>query len=133
MKLSKEARKLSRQLFKASFTDGKLDAEKIRAQVTGIAVSKPRRYLDLLKSYQRLLRLETEKHHAIVESASELNNETRAKIQQSLQAKQGGDLTVDFKINPELIGGLRVQIGNDVWNGSVQGRLERLQEELTAA
>ena len=132
MKLSKEARKLSRQLFKASFTDGKLDGVKVRTQVQSIAASKPRRYLDLLKNYHRLLRLETEKHHAVVESAAELNYETRAKIEQSLKIKQGQDLTVDFKTNPELIGGLRVQIGNDVWNGSVQGRLQRLKEELAA-
>ena len=133
MKLSKEARKLSRQLFKGSFTDGKLDEWKVREQVQSIIAGKPRHYLDLLKNYHRLLRLETEKHSAVVESAVELNWDTRWKIEQSLKAKHGQDLTITFKINTALIGGLRIQIGNDVWNGSVQGRLQRLKDELASA
>src|SRR5438132_8562170 len=98
MKLSKEARKLSRQLFKATFTEGKLDEARVRAQVQAITAAKPRHYLDLLKNYHRLLRLEAEKHHAVVESATELNWDTRWKIEQSLKARHGQDLTVDFKI-----------------------------------
>ena len=133
MKLSKEARKVSRQLFKASFIDGRLDETRVRAQVQAFVAGKPRHYLDILKNYHRLLRLEAGKHHAIVESAAELDWDTRWKIEQSLKAKHGADLTIDFKINTGLIGGLRVQIGNDVWNGSVQGRLDRLKAELAAA
>ncbi len=42
-------------------------------------------------------------------------------------AKQyGADLVVEYQVNPALLGGLRIRVGNDVLDGSVQGRLDRL-------
>ena len=38
----------------------------------------------------------------------------------------GDDLTFDTAVRPELIGGLRVRVGSDVWDGSVRARLEAL-------
>ena len=32
----------------------------------------------------------------------------------------------NYQINPALLGGLRIRVGNDVFDGSVQGRLDRL-------
>ncbi len=123
---------MTKELLQASFTDGRLDDNKVRGIAQQIIAAKPRHYVDLLKNYQRLIRLETEKHHAIIESATELNPETSGRVVEDLKAKYGGDLTTDFKINPALIGGLRIRIGSDVWDGSVQGRLQRLEQEFTA-
>ena len=72
MKLSKESRKLSKQLFQSSLTNGQLDAAKIRGLAASVIENKPRNYVAVLKSYHRLLRLEAEKHVANVESASPL-------------------------------------------------------------
>src|ERR1041385_1030592 len=112
MKLSKEARRLSRDLFRASFSDNRLDEGKVRIISQKIADSKPRHYLDILKDYQRLIRLEVEKRHALVESAADLDESTRGQLESSLRAKYGSDLTTEFKVAPELIGGLRVKIGS---------------------
>ena len=133
MKLSKEARKVSRDLFRASFTDSRLDHSKVRTIVQKIAEAKPRHYMDILKDYQRLVRLEVEKRHAIIESAAELDEATRTQLQQTLSAKYGSDLTTEFKVTPELIGGLRVRIGSDVWDSSVRERLNRLETQLATA
>ena|SRR5438067_846725 len=130
MKLNKEVRKVSRELFNASFTDGKLDQNKVRSRVQAVIARKPRFYSDILKNYQRLIRLEIEKHHAIIESASELSPDTSRRVVEDLKARYGSDLTADFKVSPDLIGGLRIRVGNDVWDGSVAGRLNRLEQEL---
>jgi F-type H+-transporting ATPase subunit delta len=50
----------------------------------------------------------------------------------SLQRKYGTDLTTEFVTTPELLGGLRIRVGSDVWDGSVRQRLQRLQEDLAA-
>jgi F-type H+-transporting ATPase subunit delta len=71
-----------------------------------------------------------EKHHVIVESASALDARTSEQLGQSLRAKYGPDLTTEFKVTPELIGGLRVKLGSNVWDGSVRNRLDRLGSEL---
>ena len=130
MRLNKESRKICKELFRSSFTDRKLDAAKVRALVTSIVGAKPRHYLDILKNYQRLVRLETEKSHAVIESAAALDAQAGNKILNDLRKKHGTDLTTEFKISPELIGGLRVKIGNDVWDGSVRNRLDRLARQF---
>ncbi len=133
MKLSKEARRLSRDLFQASFVDGRLDHGRIRIIAAKIAESRPRHFLDILKDYQRLIRLEVGKHHAEIESAVELDEQTRSQLEQSLRAKYGSDLSTEFKVAPELIGGLRVKVGSDVFDGSVRERLNKLQTQLAHA
>jgi F-type H+-transporting ATPase subunit delta len=130
MKATKDARKVSRQLFRHSFTLGKLDEERISQMVQTVIATKPRRYIDVLKDYQRLLQLEVEKRHAVIESATPLNRSLGDRIVANLRARYGEDLTTEFRTNPELLGGLRIKIGNDVWDGSVKSRLSQLQEQL---
>ena len=130
MRIAKEARKVSRQLFKQSFTEGKLDKGKISHMVESLLADKPRHYVDALKVYQRLLRLEVEKRHAVIESATQLNDSVKNQIVANLHSRYGEDLTIEFRTNPELLAGLRIKIGDDVWDGSVKNRLHKLQEQL---
>jgi F-type H+-transporting ATPase subunit delta len=130
MKVNKETRQLSRELLRASFTDGQLDEGRIASLVQSLIAKKPRNYVKVLENYKRLLRLEIEKRHARIESASELNPEAKSKIVANLRKKYGSDLTSEFVITPELLGGMRIRVGSDVWDGSVRNRLQRLQQEL---
>jgi F-type H+-transporting ATPase subunit delta len=130
MKINKEVRQNSRALLRASFTDGQLDRGKIGSLVDSLISEKPRQYLDILENYKRLLRLEVEKRRATVESASELNPETSSQLVNNLKRKYGQDLTAEFSVNPELLGGMRIRVGSDVWDGTVRNRLERLQQQL---
>ena len=132
MKITKDVRRTTKDLFQASFTDGRLDENKIRIIVKAVITGKSRHYVDLLKNYQRLIRLETEKRRAIVESATELDPATAQRVASGLKAKYGADLATEFRVNPSLIGGLRIRVGDDVYDGSVQGRLTRLEQELAA-
>ena len=130
MKINKEIRQVSRQTLRASFTDGQLDRGKIASLIQSLIAKKPRRYIDILQNYKRLLRLEIEKRHAAIESASELSPQTSSKILAKLKKKYGDDLTADFVVDPMLLGGMRVRVGSDVWDGSVRNRLQRLQQQL---
>jgi F-type H+-transporting ATPase subunit delta len=130
MKTAREARKVSRQLLRHSFTEGKLDEEKVSAMVESVLANKPRHYVDVLKDYQRLVRMEVEKRHAVIESATPLNRSVGDQILANLKARYGDDLTTEFRTNSELLGGLRIKIGDDVWDGSVRNRLNQFQEQL---
>ena len=130
MKINKEIRQISRAMLRASVTDGQLDRGKIASLVQSLIAKKPRRYLDILKNYKRLLRFEIEKRHATIESASELSSQTSSKIIAKLKKKYGDDLTVDSVVDPTLLGGIRVRVGSDVWDGTVRNRLQRLQQQL---
>ena len=130
MKISKEARRLSRQLFRLSLTDGALDRAKVSSIVQTVITGKPRHYVGALEDLQRLIRLEMAKRHAVIESAVALGPETSESIVNNLKQKYGQDLTTEFAVNPELIGGMRIKLGSDVWDGSVKNRLARLQEQF---
>ena len=130
MKLNKEIRRLSRKMLQASFTDGQLDPGRIASLVDSVIAEKPRNYINVLKNYKRLLRLEVEKRHATIETASEVDPAIRSEIVSNLKSKYGDDLATEFHVDPQLLGGMRIRVGNDVWDGSVRNRLERLQHEL---
>ena len=130
MKINKEIRQLSREMVRASFTNGQLDRQKIASLVDSLIRRKPRHYIDVLKNYRRLLRLELEKHSARIETASEVDSAIRSEILANLKKKYSNDLTAEFVINPQLLGGMRIRVGSDVWDGTVRGRLERLQQQL---
>jgi len=133
MKIDREIRRLSRELLRASFTDGQLDQGKITSLVQSLIEKKPRHYIAVLENYKRLLRLEVEKRRARIESASELTPEVSSGIVSNLQRKYGQDLTTEFRVNPELLGGLRIHVGSDVWDGTVRNRLQRLEQDLASS
>ena len=130
MKINKEIRRLSREMVRASFTDGQLDRGKIASLVQSLIAKRPRNYIGILQNYKQLLRLEIEKRHARIESATELSAETNSRILQNLQKKYGRDLTTEFVVNRELLAGMRIRVGSDVWDGSVRHRLESLRQQF---
>jgi F-type H+-transporting ATPase subunit delta len=130
MKINKETRQLSKQLLRASMVDGKLDSGRISSLVKSLIEKKPRHYIQVLEAYQRLLRLEVEKRTATIETATELSRDASQQIVENLKRKYGSDLAARFVVNPQLLGGMRIRVGSDVWDSSVRNRLHRLQQQL---
>ena len=130
MKINKEIRQLGREMLRASFTDGQLDPGKIASLVQSLITRRPRRFMDVLQYYKRLLRLEIDKRHARIEGATQLAPEAAVDIVARLKRKYGEDLTTEFVVDPTLLGGVRVRVGSDVWDGTLRNRLERLQQQL---
>lgn len=128
MKVSKSQAAQARRIFSLCQVDGKIDGEKLRKAVTKISESKPRGYLELLTGLKRLIRLELESKQVTVTSAQDLDEETVGKLKKDLSSKYGDDLTFDFKTDASLLAGLKVRVGNDVWDGTVASRLKRLAE-----
>jgi len=130
MKINKEIRQLSKGLLRSSFTDGQLDSGRIASLVKSLIEKKPRHYLQVLEAYKRLLRLEVEKRTATIETATELPPEAGSQIVANLKRKYGNDLAANFAVNKDLLGGMRIRVGSDVWDSSVRNRLQRLQQQF---
>jgi len=130
MQVKKEVRQIAREMLRASFTDGQLDRGRIASVVDSILAKKPRNYLKILEYYKRLFRLEAEKRHARIETATAVEPQIASQISLNLARRYGTDLSTEFAISPALLGGMRIRVGSDVWDSSVRNRLERLQQQL---
>ena len=130
MSASKQSRRDAKQLFKACMVNGALDEARVRQTVTLVIKEKPRSYLSILKLLQHLVQLEIDRRTATVESAVPLAPDQQAAVQANLDRVYGTGLATSFSANPDLIGGLRVRVGSDVFDGSVRGRLEVLRESF---
>ena len=130
MKVPREAAATARRAFRMCLDGDRLNDEKLRQAVQMIGEKKPRNYQAILHTLLRLTRLEVARREVTVESATPLDSNTTVELTQGLQQKYGDDLSFEFKVNPELLGGMRVRVGNDVWDGSVKDRLERLSNSF---
>ena len=130
MKSGKELKRTAKKLFQVSFVDGVLDPKVVQTVVRKLADSKPRGYLQVVTAYWRLVRLEVERNSALVESAIELDAPTRSQVEADLKKKYGDQVVTEYAINPGLLGGIRIKIGSDVWDGSVKNRIQRLEEKF---
>jgi F-type H+-transporting ATPase subunit delta len=100
--------------------------DKLRRVFKKIANVKPRGWQAILHELKRLTRIEMERRQVLVESATSLDSASQERVKAGLVKKYGADLSFEFKVNPELLGGMRIRVGNDVLDGSVKTRLERL-------
>ena len=128
MKVSKVAASTARRIFGLCQVEGRLDEAKLSAAVKKIAAEKPRDYRGVLVALKRLVRLELDRNKVLIESAVALDEATQQRVANDLNARHGRTFEYEFQTNPELLGGLRVRIGNDVWDGTVKGRLDRLAQ-----
>jgi F-type H+-transporting ATPase subunit delta len=126
MKISREASTIARRAFRMCVEGDRVVDEKLRRVFKKVAESKPRGWQAILHELKRLIRLEMERRQVLVESANTLDDSSKGRVQDSLSRQYGDDLTFEYKVTPELLGGMRVRVGNDVWDGSVKARLDRL-------
>lgn len=131
MKISRESRRSARALLRLASEGGKLDAARTRQIADALVASRPRGYFGTLKEFSRLVRLESEKRHAVVETAAPLAAADAGTVESALRAAHGPTLTTEFRHSPGLLGGMRVRVGSDVVDGSVRARLETLKQSIS--
>jgi len=130
MKTIKQARREAKQLFRLCVLKGSLNEGRVRQVVQSVIESKRRGYLVLLSNFQRLVKLDHDRHTAKVESAVPLPADLRASVQAGLESAYGPSIDILFAHRPALIGGMRVKVGSDVYDGSVQSGLAALERSF---
>jgi F-type H+-transporting ATPase subunit delta len=130
MKISKQARRDARQLFRSCQVDDLLDENRVRQAVSLLAGKKPRGYVEILSRLHRLVKLDLERRAARVESATPLPADMQADVAGRIKKIYGAGVNVVFGQNPSLIGGLRIQVGSDLYDGSVQTKLNQLAQSF---
>ncbi len=110
--------------------DGLLDEGRVLQVVSRVAAARRRGSLPVLAHFQRLVVLDRGRHSALVESAMPLAPDLRASVEADVTRAYGPGVSTSFADNPALIGGMRVRIGSDVFDGSVRAALVALEERF---
>ncbi len=130
MKISKRAKDEARQLYHLCTVNERLDERRVREVVQRVIAAKQRDGSAILAHFVRLVRVDSARHTAVIESATPLSTDVQAIIQAGLTRRYGPGLVMAFSVRPALLGGIRVQVGCDVYDGSVRAGLEALEKGL---
>jgi F-type H+-transporting ATPase subunit delta len=130
MKTTRQIKREAKRLFRLCLVNGLVDEGRTRQVVQRMIESKRRGDLVLLSHFRRLVKLELARHRAEVESAVPVPADLRASIQAGLARTYGPGISASFTHNPWLIGGMRIKVGSDVYDGSVRARLAELEKNF---
>jgi F-type H+-transporting ATPase subunit delta len=127
---AQQAKRGAKRVFRWCLVDGRLDEHRVRLALQMIVKPPRRGYLAVLTHFHRLVKLEQVKYTARIESARVLPVHMKTILKTQLESTYGPGITTSFTQNPRLIGGMHMQVGNDVYDGSVLSRLAALEKSF---
>lgn len=130
MKSNRQTKREAAQLLRLCMVNGWPDETRIRQVLEQVGRAGLRRARAILKHFARLMKLQEAQRTVTVESARALTPDLRDALEKGLTRRYGQRLTLVFRHRPALIGGVRIQIGSDVYDGSVSGRLAALEKNF---
>jgi len=130
MRTTRRARREARRLYRACVVGGLLDEGRVRQVAERVAGARRRGSLPILAHFQRLVSLDRVRHQAVVESATPLPPDLQKSVESGVARAYGPGVSTSFADNPALIGGMRVKVGSDVYDGSVRSALVALAERF---
>lgn len=128
MKYSKKDVKIAKQIFETSLRDGKLDENKLISMVHSVKKLKLRNTKAILLALVKELVSFYKKQTLVVESTKSLPIDQLDEIKKYFERKTGKTLSLEFKLNPSLLAGVKVVLGDSVWDYSVNNTLENFKE-----
>jgi F-type H+-transporting ATPase subunit delta len=130
MKSSRQLTRGARRLFRLCLVNGAIDETRTKEIARRIALSGRRGSQAVLKRFLRLVRLDLARHLALVESAAPLPFDVQETVTTGLAGLYGPAVKPTFIVTPTLLGGMRIKVGSDVYDGSVRARLAALEARL---
>jgi F-type H+-transporting ATPase subunit delta len=122
----KQSQQLARQLFQLSLEGGVLSTGRVEGVLAYLEAHPPADRLGTLRAYGRLVAAELARGLAVVEHAGAVSEFTLQNIATALSARYGRPIAPLAKPDPALVAGLRVRVGDDVYESSVAGHLADL-------
>lgn len=68
---------------------------------------------------------------AVVTSAKELSSNQQARLKGILEAAYGQEVALNFEIDPQVIGGIQIVVGDDLFDATIAARVKQAQEQIT--
>ncbi len=130
MRASKQSQLFARQLVRLSFADGQISIERVSGVLAYLEKHPPRQPLAVLRIYYRLVSIEIAKSRALIEHAGPITDGILRTIEDALTQKYQRPIAAAARPNPDLIAGLRIRVGDDVYESSIAGQLATLSSSV---
>ena len=130
MRTTAQIKREAKRLYQLCLADGSLNENRATQVVRQVIDSKRRGSMALLMHFQRFVRLDCEAHSANVETAVPLPPDLQADVRARLKDLYGPAIQTEFSLKSALIGGMRIKVGSDVYDGSVQSQLASLEKSF---
>ncbi|HTB93964.1 MAG TPA: ATP synthase F1 subunit delta [Candidatus Sulfotelmatobacter sp.] len=112
----------------------RLGASRIVRNFLFVVVDNQRTHLlpEILRSFEDVIRQRQGVSEAEVTSAVELTAPQKSQLQQTLERLTGRKIQAKYSLDPALLGGAVVRIGDTIYDGSVRNRLNQMRARLAA-
>ncbi len=87
---------------------------------------------EMIESFQQVIRQRQGLAEAQVASAAPLSDAQKSNLLQTLERKTGKKLQAAYSLDPALLGGAVVRIGDTIYDGSLKNRLNQMRARLAA-
>lgn len=127
---SKQVQQSARQFLKMSIVDGAVSADRVAGVLQYIEKHRPSESVAILKAYQRLIASEFARREARIEHAGPANPALLAAIAASMTRKYNRPVSAVARRNDDLLAGVRIRVGDDVYESSVASQLAALASSV---
>ncbi len=128
MKYEKKIMQFAKKLVELSKEDGVITEARVSEVLASLKQIKHRNYLTILKTYLVRIRRELALQTAVVSTPNLLSDETLEQISAKYSVIYGRPISAEVEKDTSLIAGVRVRVGDDLYDASLAGRLQRLAD-----
>jgi F-type H+-transporting ATPase subunit delta len=130
MHTARKTRTDATRLWRLCLVNGRVDPARVRNIVDGLVETTRMGARAVLAHFLRRVRLDAARRSARVDSAVPLDAVDRAFVEATLAERYGSGIEATFAVDPTLIGGMRLKVGSDVYDGSIRARLTALDKRF---
>ncbi len=131
MKKDKQLQKLIKQLINISFKDGKILESQVLKSIKALKSLPKNKAIQGLTEYLKQLKRIERQHTMFLETTTTLTSS------QIIQAKKIVEKNykitkIQVKINPDILGGFKLRVGDEIWDESVLSKINQVKEAITS-
>ncbi len=127
----KQLEKLIHKLVKVSFIKGRLNQPKIRQIIDILKTLSKGNAIKSLTMYLELLKKRLDQNRLFIESPMRLSDSQINEIVKTVE-KTTDVYETEVLVNPALLGGFRIKIGDQIYDDSVQSKISQVKEAIRA-
>ena len=132
MKKRKQIRKIIEKAIGVCFREGKLTEKQALGFVKLFSVQPRVEAIELLSEFIKRIKAEINLTHMLVESVIPLSKKQKDIIRKKFSLRFN-ITSAEFKLNPQILGGLKIRVGDHIYDDSIRSRIYQVKEAIAGS